>query len=424
MKDILRKTIFYKLYKKSKAAFANAIYGSPSKNLFVVWVTGTDGKTTTVNLIHKVFNDNFGKTWLVSTVNIKAWEEELFNKTKMTSLDPLALQKILFDLKGKWCKSLILEVSSHGLDQQRFYGINFDMWVLTNITREHLDYHKNFEDYANTKKQLFKWISMNNKPQKYWVFPKDDAYGRQWLDEFVLDKEMDFGINISSSIKAENIVERPDGLSFDIKFLGNPYKVNSRLIWRFNVYNILTAISAGVLVGIPMNKIIKSIEKFEWLSWRMENVFFNWVNYYIDFAHTPNGLESVLKALNDIKWKGKITVVFGAPGERDPFKRPVMGEIADHLADTVIVTDDDPAGENRYDIIKQIVKWVKRQEWDNFFVLPEREFAIRMAVKLSKPWDIVLLAGKWHEKVQLTNFGKRPWNDKDVLLSILEDQDF
>jgi len=423
MKEILRRTIFYKLYKKAKALFANTFYGNPSKNLFVVWITWTDGKTTTVNLIHKIFNDNLGKTWLVSTVNIKAWEEEIFNKTKMTSLDPMQLQKIIFEIKSKWCKYLILEVSSHWIDQQRFFWIDFDMWVLTNITREHLDYHKNFEDYANTKKLLFKSITTNNKPQKYWVFPKDDAYGRKWVDEFVLDKEMDFGINITSSIKAENIQERVDGLSFDMKYLWTPYKIHSHLVWRFNVYNILTAISAWVLVGVPMPKILKSLENFSWLSWRMENVSFNWVNYYIDFAHTPNWLESALKALNAMKWNWKLILVFGAPGERDPYKRPVMGEIADNLADVVIVTDDDPAGENRYDIIKQILKWISRQEWDRFFVLPEREFALKMAVSLAKPGDVVLLAGKWHEKVQLTNAGKRAWNDKEVLLKILEGED-
>lgn len=423
MKETLRKTIFYKLYKKLKAFIANSFYWNPSKNLFVVWITWTDGKTTTVNLIHKVFNDYFWKTWLVSTINIKSWEEEIFNKTKMTSLDPMQLQKIIFEIKNKWCKFLILEVSSHWLDQQRFYGIDFDMWVLTNITKEHLDYHKNFEEYADTKKILFKSIATNTKSQKYWVFPKDDSYGRQWLDEFVLDKEMDFGINISSSIKAENINERIDGIDFDLKFLWNSYKVNSHLVWRFNVYNILAAVSAWVLVWIPIDKIIKSVENFSGLSWRMENVFYNNVNYYIDFAHTPNWLESALKALNQMKWNGRLIVVFGAPWERDPYKRPVMWEIADNLADIVIVSDDDPAGENRYDIIKQIVKWIKRQEWDRFFIIPEREFALRMAVELAKPWDIVLLAGKWHEKIQLTNYGKRPWNDKEILLKILENNE-
>lgn len=392
----------------------------PTNWMFVIWVTWTDWKTTTANIIHKLINDNLWKTVLISTVNIKIWDEELFNEAKMTSLDPMQLHKILAFAKERWCDYAVLEVSSHGIDQYRFEWISFDMWILTNITAEHLDYHKTIENYANTKKQLFYGIIKNLKPIKYAVFPKDSDYWRLWNEELSFDKSMDYWIMISSSLKAENVEETLSWTSFVLKYLGKEYPIKIELCWKFNVYNTLAAISCGMLLWIQMDKIINSVSNFGWLPWRLQRLQHNWVTYFVDFAHTPNGLESVLKFLYNVKGNWRIITVFWAPWERDKFKRPQMWKAADKYSDIVILTDDDPAGENRYDIIAWVTKWINRKQWDNFYILPEREMALSLAVELASSWDVVFLAWKWHEQVQLTNFWKRKWNDMEMLKQLLK----
>ncbi|MEF2174901.1 MAG: UDP-N-acetylmuramoyl-L-alanyl-D-glutamate--2,6-diaminopimelate ligase [Candidatus Absconditabacteria bacterium] len=421
MKNFIRNTLFYKYYKKLKASYSSAINGNPSKDMFVIGITGTDGKTTTSNLIHHIINNSLGKCALVTTLNIKYGDEDIFNKSKMTSLDPSSLQKVLSQAKAKECKYVVLEVSSHGLDQFRFHGIDFDLGILTNISSEHLDYHKTIENYAETKKKLFLNILKNPKSTKYAVLPKDSEYGRKWSEDLVFDKMMDFGLVLNAGLKAESIVERVDGTSFKVKYLGKDYPFNIRLLGKFNVYNSLAAIATGILLGIKIDKLIPLLDGFSSLSGRMERVEHNGVHYFIDFAHTPNALDSVLKYLNQVKGSGKIITLFGAPGLRDKFKRPMMGKIVDKLSDYIIVTDDDPDKEDRYEIINQILSGVTRKEGNGLYILPEREFALKMAVSIAKPGDIVLLAGKGHEKIQITNFGKRDWNDKDQLLKILNE---
>lgn len=421
MVDFIRNTIFYKYYKKLKASYSSAINWNPSKDMFIIWVTWTDWKTTTCNLIHHIINNSLWKCALVTTLNIKYWNEDIFNKSKMTSLDPSKLQKVLSQAKAKECKYVVLEVSSHWLDQYRFHWIDFDLWVLTNITSEHLDYHKTIENYSETKKKLFLNILKNTKNIKYAVLPKDSEHWRKWSEDLVFDKMLDYWLVLNAWLKAEAIVEKVDWTSFIIKYLWRDYPVNMNLLWKFNVYNSLAAVATWILLWLKIDKITPLLNDFSSLSWRMERVEYNGVHYFIDFAHTPNALESVLKYLNQVKWNWKIITVFWAPWLRDKFKRPLMWKVVDKFSDYVIVTDDDPDKEDRYEIINQITNWINRKEWDWLYILPEREFALKMAVNIAKPWDIVLLAWKWHEKIQLTNFWKREWNDKDQLLKIINE---
>lgn len=419
MKEILRKTIFYRLYKKSRWKFADIIFSSPSKGLKVIWVTWTDGKTTTVNMIHKVFNDNLGKTALVWTAWIKIGEQEITNEKKMTSFDPFDLQKLLSTFKESWCEYVILEVSSHGIDQYRFEGIEFDMAVLTNITPEHLDYHGTMENYADTKKRLFKEILINSKVNKFAVLPKDSDFGRKWIEDLPFDKMLDYWIFTNSTVKWDNIQEFYDHTTFDLKYLWKTYPVNLNMLWKYNVQNSLAAVCTWVLFWIRVEDIIRSLESFEGVNWRMEMVEHNDIKYFIDFAHTPNWLENVLKFLTTIKGNWRVITMFWAPWNRDKKKRPLMGNIVDKYSDVVVLTDDDPDTENRYDIIAQVGKWISRTEWNDYFIVPEREFAIKLAAEVAKKWDLVLLAWKWHETVQLTNFWKRDWSDKKELMKTL-----
>ena len=225
-------------------------------------MTGTDGKTTTCNLIHKVVNDNLGKALLVSTANIKIGDNEMYNKYHFTSLEPAQLQAVLATAKNAGCKYAILEVASHGIAQNRFTGVDFDMCILTNITNEHLDYHKTFEAYANTKKKFFQGVLKNKKPVKYAIFPKDDEKGRQWEEEMTFDKSLTYSIASSSSMKGEDIKLASDGTEFTVSYLGNTHTVRMSLLGRYNVYNALAAFSAGMLLGIDPQKVAASIGSF------------------------------------------------------------------------------------------------------------------------------------------------------------------
>ncbi len=410
--DFLKSSVIYKYRKQLNAQIANAIYANPSKKFFVVWVTGTNGKTTTVNLIHQILNDNVGKTIMVSTANIKIWNQEITNTKKMTSLDIYDLQSNLAIAKWAGCKIAVLEVSSHWLEQHRFEGVNFDCWVLTNITHDHLDYHKTMENYAKAKKQLFRKILHNGKNHKYAVLPLDDNYGRKRFDELAFDKKISYSVHSSSFLRAENIQEFKDKTTFDINYLWKIYKIQTHLVWTFNVYNILAALGLSLEIWVPITQAIDSIQKFTWISWRMEKVESNGITAYVDFAHTPDALDKSLSYLKSIKWDWKLITVFGAPWLRDQAKRPIMWKIVSSHSDITIITDDDADKENRLQIIKQIQDWMPEKKLgQDYFIIPERSLAIKLATQIAKTGDILMIAGKWHETCHITNTGSRPWSD-------------
>ncbi|MFZ2150832.1 MAG: UDP-N-acetylmuramoyl-L-alanyl-D-glutamate--2,6-diaminopimelate ligase [Candidatus Absconditicoccaceae bacterium] len=437
MKELIKKIIAYqKIYDTIKTSFvyqarkrfighlANVVYGYPSKDFFIIGVTGTNGKTTTVNLIHKMLNNRVGPAVMISTAVIKIGNKEIINEKKMTSLDVFDLQSILATARSRGCKIAILEVSSHGIDQYRFEGVDFDFAMLTNITHDHLDYHGSFNNYVDAKKKLFKYVLKNKKPNKYAVFPADDVVGRKWAEDMAFDKKITFGIKNSAILRAENIIEKIDSTEFDILYLGKSYHMMTYLPGAYNVYNILSALSVAVQIGLDMEQAISSLIGFKGVSGRMERVEKDGINYFVDFAHTPDALEKTLTFLQDIKKDGKLIVVWGAPGNRDKLKRPDMGSIVYNYADVMIATDDDPDTENRMQIINQLTEKIRDQNGGEkqVLIIPERYLAIKLATQIAKPGDLVMFAGKGHETVQLTNFGKRKWNDKDVLLEIISEK--
>jgi len=345
----------------------------------------------------------------------------------MTSLDIYDLQSTLAIAKDSGCKVAVLEVSSHGMDQARFEGTEFDCWVLTNITHDHLDYHGTMERYIDAKKRLFTYVLKNNKANKYAVLPADDAVGRKWFEELAFDKKVNFSITGSSMLKAEKITFLKDGTELIFSYLGKSYTLKTHLVGKFNVLNILAAIGVATNIGISIEKAIASVEGFEGVEGRMEKIEKNGISYFIDFAHSPDALEKTLDYLNSIKWTWRLIVTFWAPGVRDKTKRPEMWKIVDQYADIAIATDDDPDTENRLEILQQLTQDMKNKtEWrvheggKNLFILPERSLAIKFATEIAKPGDILMFAGKGHEAVQLTNFGKRTWSDKEEVLKNLK----
>ncbi|HMT01634.1 MAG TPA: UDP-N-acetylmuramyl-tripeptide synthetase, partial [Candidatus Absconditabacterales bacterium] len=327
-----KKSFLYQFIKKTYAQIANMMSGFPSKDFVVIGVTGTDGKTTTSNILHKIINDNLGKTLMISTAYIKLGDQKIFNKTKMTSLDVFDLQGYLSTAKDSGCQYAVLEVSSHALDQFRFEGVEFDGAVLTNITPEHLDYHGTLENYANTKRKLFEYVATNSKNNKRAALPKDDEFGRKRADEIGFDKMMSFSINSSSMLRATNIQLSLEKTVFTLQYLGKEFQITTGLLGEHNVYNILAATAMGILMGIDLQKIIASIQSFEGVSGRLEYIDIKGVHVFVDFAHTPNALESTLKFFKTANKSGRLITVFGAPGKRDKYKRPLMGEIADRYS--------------------------------------------------------------------------------------------
>jgi len=424
---LLKDSVIYHLRKKLMGQIANSVYSSPSKDFFVIGITWTNGKTTTATLIHKILNDHIAKTVMISTANIKIGNQDLINTKKMTSLDVFDLQSILATAKDSWCKIAVLEASSHGLNQYRFEGVEFDFAVLTNITHDHLDFHGTFERYVEAKKKLFTYVLGNKKQNKYAAFPADDKVGRQRFEEMPFDKKLSYSVVWSSSLKAENIQTSLSWTTFSFTYLGKSYDMKTKLVGEFNVYNILAALSVVLQIGVNIEQVIETVASFETVTWRMEQIEKNWIHYFVDFAHTPDALEQTLDYLNKIKWTGRLITVFWATGNRDKTKRPIMGKIADQYSDILIATDDDPDIENRLEIIQQLTMDItEKQQWrvheggKNLFLIPERTLAIKFACEIAKEGDVLMFAGKGHETVQYTNFGKRKWSDKEEVLKNLK----
>ncbi len=436
MKKLIKKIIWYnKLYNTLKSSFlyqwwkkinwqiANIINWNPSKDFFVIWITWTNWKTTTANMLHQMFNNLIAPTVMISTACIKIWNETIVNDKKMTSLDVYDLQSLLVNAKNKWCKVAIIEVSSHWLEQYRFEWITFDYAILTNITKEHIDYHGDMHNYTKAKKKLFEYVMKNKKEIKYATLPADDKIWRERFDEMAFDKKINFSIQNSSMLKAENIKESVDQTYFDIKYLWNIYSTNSKTLWKYNVYNYLTALSVWIQIWLDINKCINILSNFDWVSGRMEKIEKNWITYFVDFAHSPDALDKTLQFLHRLKWENKLILVFWAPWNRDKTKRPEMWKIAWKYADIAIATDDDPDTENRLTIINELTKDIQKTDipvWEDIFIIPERKLAIKFATEIAKPGDIVMLAWKGHEPIQWTNFWTRKWSDKEELLKNLK----
>ncbi len=421
----LKDSVFYQWYKKWNAKLADLLYNHPSKDFFVIWVTWTNWKTTVVNLLQKILNDNVAPTVSISTSTIRIWSEEIQNTKKMTSLDCMDLQQYLATAKAAWCKIAVLETSSQWLDQYRFEWIKFDFAVITNITMDHLDYHKTMDNYARAKKKLFKYVLANGKDKKFASFCVDDRYAKKWFEEMAFDQKISYGIHNSAVLKATKIEEWLEWTYFEFSYLWQKFSGTTQLIGSYNVCNIMWAISVSTALWLPIEQAIKSVEDFQWVPWRMEPVYVEWVKYYIDFAHTPDWLEKTLSFANANKWEWRLIAICGAPWNRDKEKRPIMWDIAVKYADVVIFTDDDPDTENRLSILNQLSKTIQEKWYSSkkkIYIIPERKYALHFATEIAKKNDIVVSCGKWHEQVQITNFWKRPWNDKKVLSDILRSQ--
>jgi len=407
-----------------RAVLASYYYGFPSKNMTIIWVTWTNWKTTTCNIIASWLKSLWKKIFMFTTVNIIIWDNEYVNNSKMTSPDPFQLQKYLKEAKKMWCEIAIIETASHWIKMHRIWWIHYDILALTNITQDHLDLHKTMDDYVNTKLSIFKnLISYNRKSwiKKTWIINTDSNYSELFINE-TYDVLYRYWFSNNSNIRAKDIKYDINGSSFIIDIPWKKVKINTSLIWDFNVYNILAAIWVFISLGIKVEKISEIIKKIKTISWRMQEIENdNNLKIFIDYAHTPDALEKVLLTIKKIKWKWKIITVFWATWDRDKTKRPIMWDVVSKLSNKVILTQDDDYGEKTQEIIKDILPWIERKQGEDFWVIPNREDAIRTALLMWNKDDIILIAWKWDEHTMVTNSWSISWHDADIVNKILKE---
>lgn len=386
------------------AIIANAWYRFPSRKLTVIGVTGTDGKTTTTSLIYHILHTSGFNTSMVSSVGAIIGGKNYDIGFHVTTPSSFSLQRFLDKAvtSGKTLKTnyLVLETTSHALDQYRVFGIKFDVGVLTNVTHEHLDYHKTYENYVKTKAKLLEMsrISIVNRD--------DESY------EMIKDK----GLIINNKTKS---ITYGMGKDADVNPYNFPFKTN--LIGEFNKYNILAAIAACKALGINSEDIRKGIKSFVAPLGREDVVYDKDFKVMIDFAHTPNAIDQVLSAIRpDIK--GKLIHVFGSAGLRDQTKRPIMGKNSSQYADVIILTSEDPRSESVDQINKQIESGIVNKKLQ-LLKIPDRKKAIETAIEMAKKEDFVIITGKSHEKSMNYGNGEVAWDEYDTVRKALRMKD-
>jgi UDP-N-acetylmuramoyl-L-alanyl-D-glutamate--2,6-diaminopimelate ligase len=437
-----------------QAGLANVWYGFPSRKLKVIGVTGTNGKTTTVQMVAKILEDNGKKIAISSTINFKIAEKEWVNKSKFTTLSSWALQKFLKQAVSAGCEYAVLEVSSHSLDQNRVWGIDFGVAVITNVTREHLDYHNTIEEYAKAKEKLFAMVAKNENglsvvnldmdhADNFLKYETKEKYGYRIKYQVESIKYPDIKI-----IEAENVEL---GINYS-KFKIQNSKFFLNLPGEFNIENALAATCVGLSQDIPLEKISEALAKIKGVPGRMEKIENSrGLNIIVDYAVTPDSLEKLYAYLDGIKKERlRIIAVFGSCGERDRGKRPIMGEIVARHADYCIVTNEDPYGENPVRIINEVFSGVVgkkitsdipnfqfsifnfqtisnsqiskiKKEGENALRILDRKEAIKKALQIAKPGDIVVVTGKGAEETMALGKERIPWNDPKVIREVLRE---
>lgn len=411
-------------YHYIRGVIAFWISGNPAQDMIVIGVTGTKGKTTTTNLIAQWLQKAGKKVAMFSTVNISINGVIADNNMKMTTPSPFFLWKWLREARSAGCEYAIIETSSHALFYHRVHGLRYDGAVLTNISQDHLDLHKTMDNYVNTKLQLFRNLYRNGIKKwvrKIGVVNIDSEYSDRFLtQDIVVDNLYTVGFSASAQIRAMNVTNTELLTEFDVRIPSKQFHLTSRLPGNFNVSNILCAVAVLMSQKIDVPTIQALITEFACVPWRLEEVSNTLgAKIYIDYAHTEESLRSVLDTLRQMKTTKRIITVFGATGDRDRTKRPKMGKVVDTMSDIILLTDDDTYTEDSLQIIREVTEGISRNEGDRFWIIPSREDAIRTALIMLQPGDVLIVAGKWAETVQVTQHWPIPWNDRTVTEKIL-----
>lgn len=413
------------LYHFKKAVLANLWFAFPARKIVVIGVTGTNGKTTTTQMIAKVLEATGKKVAVCSTVNFKIGEKEETNKTKFTTGSAWGLQKFIKKAVNENCYYLVLETSSHALDQFRVWGIDYNIAVITNITREHLDYHLTMEDYEKTKLKLFQITSKawRRDTKRIGIVNADMNNFKKFVLPAMNENYL-YGIDIKANKYQKYPIWKADNLkleNFKSQFEIDGVKFKLNLPGKFNVENALAAVCVGVSQKISMNKIKKQLQTISNVPGRMEKIENDKnINVFIDYALTPDSMEKLGNLMMDLKKrnKAKLIWVFGSCGDRDRGKRPIMGKIVEKFADLMIITNEDPYTEDPLKIIEEIEQGITNKK--KLLKIEDRKKAIHEAINKANKNDIVLVTGKGAEENMMIGHQKIPWNDKKIIQNYLK----
>ncbi|MFP4084537.1 MAG: UDP-N-acetylmuramoyl-L-alanyl-D-glutamate--2,6-diaminopimelate ligase [Desulfonatronovibrio sp.] len=387
---------------------ARAMYGTDRLSLGLIGITGTNGKTTTAYLLEHIFQKSGFKTGVIGTVNYR-WADKILDAA-MTTPDCLKLHEMLSIMDKDGVEMVIMEVSSHALDQNRACGIDFDAGVFTNLSQDHLDYHRDMEKYFQAKSKLF--LNPEKKSSFQAVINADDKYGKRLISS--VPRAMGFGLHESVRLDLKGRLLRNDrtGISLECAYKGQQWVIHSSLCGRHNGYNLLAAQGAALSMGLGPEH-FACLESFGQTPGRLEKVLNDLnLDIYIDYAHTPDALENVCLALKGLDFE-RIIVVFGCGGNRDKTKRPLMGKAVAALADVVFLTSDNPRDEDPESIIEDIKPGMSA--CSELYIEPDRSRAIKMAVDFMKSGDALLVAGKGHETYQEVKGLRSPFSDVRVV---------
>ena len=386
--------VFIKV-KCSKTALytiSSNFYGNPSSKIDLIGVTGTNGKTTITSLLYKLFNNQGIKSGLISTISIEY--EEFTENSKNTTPDPVLLNHHLNEMVKRNIKVCFIEVSSHGIKQKRVFGKDFKGIVFTNLTHDHIDYHKTFKDYRDTKKEVFDTLNKNS----FALINIDDKNGK-FMTQNSSARVYTYSIKSKSNFSCRIVEQQLNGMLLNIE----NSEIWTKLIGEFNAYNVLAIYSVGKIYEIDSLNLLTNISELNSVQGRLQSFLSNSnVTVIIDYAHTPDAVENVLSTINKIKKSNQnLITVIGCGGDRDKAKRSMIGKICSDLSYKVIFTSDNPRSENPESIIKDIVSGVSNYNNNKILVEIERSKAIEEAKKNSEEGDIVLIAGKGHEDYQI-----------------------
>lgn len=405
--------------REALALMGAAFYDYPSDKLNIIGVTGTNGKTTTTHLIEAILVKAGEKVGLIGTIKNKIMDKE-FPVTNTTP-ESLDLQLLLAEMHGAGVSYLVMEVSSHALELRRVAGCEYDQAIFTNITQDHLDFHETMKNYLAAKKKLF--TSIDAEPRKsrdkYSIINLDDLKGHE-IASSAGGSVITYGLQKEADIHAKDIKLRPEGVSFRVITPVGAMDLELNLTGMFNVYNALAAIASGIAEGISLKTIKAALEEIQGVPGRFEKVDMGQpFSVLVDYAHTPDSLENVLKAARGFA-EGRLITVFGCGGDRDRSKRPVMGEVSATLSDFSIITSDNPRGENPEAIIQDIIEGVTPVIGeDRYSVIPDRKEAIKVAINMAGAGDVVIIAGKGHETYQIVGDQVLHFDDREVAAEML-----
>lgn len=400
------------------ADIADRFYSSPSKGINLIGITGTNGKTTVTHLIQKIFEENNEKCALIGTLGYKLSSNGEYRDAKHTTPQAPELQATLRMIKDvEKIDNVVMEVSSHALEQNRVGGCRFNGAVFTNLTQDHLDYHITMDNYFKAKALLFEHLTEGD----FAVINADDEYGDRFISvvpEGV--RVLTYGVRQQSDVMARNINFSLNGAEFTLVANAKEHKVNLHMNGMFSVYNVLAAVTAALAIGIDIETALKALQNVKGVAGRFEVVVKKPL-VIVDYAHTPDGLENVLKSAREITPEdGKLICLFGCGGDRDATKRPKMGAIAEKLADKIVITSDNPRSEDPQTIITDIIAGLKSVNTESVIVEPDRGTAIGLLKSIANNNDVVVIAGKGHEDYQILKDKTIHFDDREEARKVFE----